>query len=195
MPERHGAGGVRRLTGGQFAIRSSTKAAIAGGKTVMSRIILLIALCGLNALAQVVNGTIAGTVTDQAGAMVAGAKVVLVNEATGFTREVIANEGGQYVASSIPTGEYVINVEHAGFQKLRRTGIKLTAADVLTVDLSLTVGNVAETVEVTATAPLVQSQTAAVSSLVTNQQMVEMPLNGRTFTSLVLLSPGSYAGS
>ena len=127
--------------------------------------------------------------------MVAGAKVVLVNEATGFTREVIANEGGQYVASSIPTGEYVINVEHPGFQKLRRTGIKLTAADVLTVDLSLTVGNVTETVEVTATAPLVQSQTAAVSSLVTNQQMVEMPLNGRTFTSLVLLSPGSYAGS
>jgi hypothetical protein len=161
----------------------------------MSRIILLIALCGLNALAQVVNGTIAGTVTDQAGAMVAGAKVVLVNEATGFTREVIANEGGQYVASSIPTGEYVINVEHPGFQKLRRTGIKLTAADVLTIDLSLTVGNVTETVEVTATAPLVQSQTAAVSSLVTNQQMVEMPLNGRTFTSLVLLSPGSYAGS
>ena len=102
----------------------------------MSRIILLVALCGLNALAQVVNGTIAGTVTDQAGAMVAGAKVVLANEATGFTREVTANEGGQYVASSIPTGEYVINVEHPGFQKLRRTGIKLTAADVLTVDLA-----------------------------------------------------------
>lgn len=144
---------------------------------------------------QVVNGTISGTVTDQAGAVIAGAKVVLVNEGTGFTREVTTNDSGQYVASSIPTGDYVIGVEQAGFQKLRRSGVRLTAADVLTIDLQVSVGNVQETVEVTATAPLVQSQTAAVSSLVTNQQMVEMPLNGRTFTSLVLLSPGAYAGS
>src|SRR5262245_5645762 len=161
----------------------------------MNCLVVLIILYGLSAMAQVVNGTIVGTVTDQAGAVVTGARVVLVNEGTGFTREVSANDSGQYVASSIPTGDYVINVEHPGFQKLRRSGIKLTAADVLTVDLQLTVGNVTETVEVTATAPLVQSQTAAVTALVTNEQMVEMPLNGRTFTSLVLLSPGSYAGS
>lgn len=158
--------------------------------------ILLLSFLLLPALsAQVVNGTVAGTVTDQAGAVVPSAKVLLQNEATGFIREVTTNENGQYVGSSIPTGDYVITVEQTGFQKLRRSGIRLTAADVLTVDLQLTIGNVQETVEVTATAPLVQSQTAAVSSLVTNEQMVEMPLNGRTFTSLVLLTPGAYAGS
>ncbi|MBC8167685.1 MAG: TonB-dependent receptor [Bryobacteraceae bacterium] len=142
-----------------------------------------------------VNGTISGTVTDQGGAVVSGARVVLLNEGTGFTRELRANESGQYVASSIPTGQYVVTAELAGFQRLRRSGIRLTAADALTVDLQLVVGNVQETIEVTATPPLVQSQTAAISSLVTNQQMVEMPLNGRTFTSLVLLTPGAYAGS
>jgi hypothetical protein len=159
------------------------------------RVLLFCFVMILSIKAQVVNGTIAGTVTDQGGAAIAGAKIALVNEGTGFTREVASNASGQYVASSIPTGEYVITAEQPGFQKLRRTGIRLTAADVLTVDLQLNVGNVQETVEVTATAPLVQSQTAAVSSLVTNQQMIEMPLNGRTFTSLVLLTPGAYVGS
>lgn len=67
----------------------------------------------------------------------------------------------------MPTGGYVVVVEQTAFQKLRRSGIRLTAADVLTVDLQLSLGNVQETVEVTATAPLIQSQTAAVSSLVT----------------------------
>lgn len=144
---------------------------------------------------QVVSGTIAGTVTDQAGAVVPDARVVLVNQGTSFTRTVTTNADGQYSAPSIPTGAYTITVEHPGFQRLRRGGVQLTAADQATVDLQLSVGDVQQTVEITATAPLIQSQNAAVSSLVTNQQMVEMPLNGRTFTSLVLLGPGAYAGS
>ena len=82
-----------------------------------------------------------------------------------------------------------------GFQKLVTSGLQLTAADTLTVDLKLQVGNVQETIEVKETAPLLQSQTAAVSSLVSNQQMIEMPLNGRTFTALLKLSPGAYTGS
>jgi len=71
----------------------------------------------------------------------------------------------------------------------------LTAADTITVDLKLQVGSVQETIEVRETTPLLQAQTAAVSSLVSNQQMVEMPLNGRTFTALLKLSPGAYTGS
>ncbi len=147
------------------------------------------------AWAQVQSGTIVGTVNDQAGAAVAGAKVTLVNDGTRFTRAVTTNDSGQYVATSVPTGGYAITVEHAGFQKTVRSGLQLTAADTLTVDLQLQVGNVQETIEVRETAPLLQSQTATVSSLVTNQQMVEMPLNGRTFTALLKLSPGAYAGS
>jgi Carboxypeptidase regulatory-like domain len=145
--------------------------------------------------AQAQSGTIVGTVTDQAGGAIPAVNVRLVNEGTQFTRTVGTNASGQYVAYAIPTGLYTITVEQAGFQKLVRAGIQLTAADTLTIDLSLTVGSVNQAIEITAEAPLLQSQTAAVSSLVTNQQMVEMPLNGRTFTALLKLSPGAYTGS
>ena len=141
------------------------------------------------------SGSIVGTVTDQAGAVVPNAVIALTNEETKFTRTVQTNTAGQFVASSIPTGNYRVSVEVAGFQKLVRTGILLSAADTVSVDLQLSVGNVQQTLEVEATAPLLQSQTAAVSQLVTNEQILEMPLNGRTFTSLVLLTPGAHVGS
>ena len=162
----------------------------------MFKLFTLVCALGAPVLhSQVVSGTIAGTVMDQGGAVVPEAKVMLVNQGTSFTRVVTTNAEGQYSAPSVPTGEYTITVEHPGFQRLRRGGVQLTAADQLTVDLQLSLGDVQQTVDVTATAPLIQSQNAVVSSLVTNQQMVEMPLNGRTFTSLVLLGPGAYAGS
>ncbi|MBL8179468.1 MAG: TonB-dependent receptor [Bryobacterales bacterium] len=145
--------------------------------------------------AQAQSGTIVGTITDPAGAVISAAKVTLVNEGTNFTRSVSTNDSGQFVAYSVPTGGYSIAVEQAGFQKLVRAGIQLTAADTLRIDLQLTVGSVQETIEVTESTPLLQSQTAAVSSLVSNQQMVEMPLNGRTFTALLKLSPGAATGS
>ncbi len=144
---------------------------------------------------QAQSGSVVGTVTDQAGAAVVGAKLTLVNESTRFTRVATTNASGQYVAYSIPTGAITITAEMPGFQKLVRSGVQLTAADTLTVDLQITIGNVTETIEVTGTAPLLQTQTATVSSLVTNQQMLEMPLNGRTFTALLKLSPGAYTGS
>lgn len=147
------------------------------------------------AAAQSQSGTIVGTVTDQAGAVVPGAVVELTNQGTQFARSVPANASGQYVASSIPTGQYTISVQHPGFRKLVRGNVELTAADTLTVDLVLTLGDVQEVVEVTERPPLLQTQTAAVSTLVSNQQILEMPLNGRTFTQLLRLSPGVYTGS
>ncbi|MBK7926311.1 MAG: carboxypeptidase regulatory-like domain-containing protein [Bryobacterales bacterium] len=161
----------------------------------MTRFVLLLVSMGLAAYAQVQSGTIVGTVTDQGGAAVGGARVTLVNDGTRFTRTVETGTTGQYVATSVPTGVYSITAEMPGFQKLVTSGLQLTAADTLTVDLKLQVGNVQETIEVKETAPLLQSQTAAVSSLVSNQQMIEMPLNGRTFTALLKLSPGAYTGS
>jgi len=158
-------------------------------------LVLISLLAPVSLLGQAQSGTIVGAVTDQSGAAVSGAKVTLVNEGTQFTRVAVANASGQYVAYSIPTGAYAVAVEQAGFQKLVRSGVQLTAADTLTVDLRISVGSVQETVTITAESPLLQSQTAAVSSLVTNQQMLEMPSNGRTFTALLKLSPGAYTGS
>ncbi|MBL8211317.1 MAG: TonB-dependent receptor [Bryobacterales bacterium] len=156
---------------------------------------LLLSLLPSFLFAQGVNGTIAGVVTDQAGSVIANAKVTLLNEGTNFMRETVSNASGQYVANAMPPGAYRITVEQPGFRKLVRAGVELTAADAVTVDLRLEVGDVQSTIEVTEAAPLLQSQTAMVSSLVNNEQIVEMPLKSRTFTSLVLLGPGAYAGS
>ncbi len=144
---------------------------------------------------QAESGTIVGTVNDPNGAVISNASIVLTNQATGFTRTTTTNSSGQYVASSIPTGLYTITAEIPGFQRLVQSGLQLSTAETITANLVLKVGDVKETIEVKATAPLVQDQSATVSSLVTNQQILEMPLNGRTFTSLILLSPGTYSGS
>ncbi len=144
---------------------------------------------------QALSGTVAGTVTDQAGAVIPGARVTLTNEGTQFTRAVVTNQSGQYVASSFPPGRIRLMVELPGFQRLVREGVELTAADTLTVNLQLQVGNVQQTIEVTGAAPLLQTQTATVSSLVTNQQIMEIPLNGRSFTQLLQLTPGVAAAT
>jgi Carboxypeptidase regulatory-like domain len=141
------------------------------------------------------TATIVGTVTDQSGAFVAGAKVTLVNQATQFTRSVETSATGQYVASSIPTGNYEITVLNAGFKQLKRSGVELTAASTLTVDLQLSLGAETQTVAVFGTAPLLQEQTADVSALVDSRQMTALPLVSRDFTDLVLLTPGAHIGS
>src|SRR5712691_7520515 len=152
---------------------------------------LLFVMCSVSLFGQAQSGTIVGTVSDQGGAVVPGATVTLTNEATQFVRNTVTNASGQYVATSFPTGRITLKVEHPGFQRLVRSGVELTAADTLTVDLQLTVGNVQETVQVTGEAPLLQSQTAAVSNLITNQQILETPLNGRSFTQLLQFSAGA----
>jgi hypothetical protein len=141
------------------------------------------------------SGTIVGTITDESGATVADATVMLVNTASGFTRTVGTNSAGQYVAPSIPTGVYNVTAEKTGFQKLVRGGVQLTAADTVTLSLSLRIGDVKQTVEVRESAPLLEAQTAEVSNLIDNRRIIDMPLNGRTFTSLLQLTPGAHAGS
>jgi hypothetical protein len=116
--------------------------------------VLTIAFLTLKLLGQADSGTVVGTVTDPAGAVVANATVTITNEGTGLTRTAATNGSGQYRAAAFPTGRVSIMVEQAGFQKLVRSGLTLTTADTLTVNLELRVGNVQDTVEVTEAAPL-----------------------------------------
>mgnify|MGYP005810121893 CR=1 FL=1 len=142
-----------------------------------------------------VTGSIIGQVTDMSGAGVPNVLVRIVNTSTSFSRPVTTNENGQYAAYSLPTGPYQVTVEAQGFDRLVRTGITVTAAAAITVDIQLHVGDVKESIEVKAEAPLLQSETAAVSNLVTSRQIGELPLVSRDFTNLVLLTPGAHAGS
>ena len=113
---------------------------------MLFRSLILSTLLSCNLWSQALSGTIVGAVTDAAGAVVANAKVTLTNEGTHFLRTVIANGSGQYVASSIPTGAYSIAVEMQGFQRTVREGVALTAADTVTVDFKLAVGDVKQIV-------------------------------------------------
>src|SRR5260221_10798332 len=108
----------------------------------MYRLAAAVLLPAFELFGQAQSGTVVGTVADQAGAVVPSAKVTLVHQGTQFVRVTTTNANGQYSASSFPTGLLTITVEHPGFQKLVRSGVELTAADTLTVDLQITVGNV-----------------------------------------------------
>ena len=148
-----------------------------------------------NAFGQALSGTVVGTVIDPTGAAVAEATVSVLNEDTGLVRNTVTNADGQFRADTFPTGALSITVERPGFDKLVRTGLRLTAADTIAVNLQLKVGNVQQTVEVKGEAGLVQSQSAAISTIITNQQIMETPLNGRSFTQMLQLSSGASPSS
>lgn len=161
----------------------------------MKRILPLFLLLFCTVAVAQQTGNIVGTVHDASGAVVPDASVLITNMETQFQRVVMTNGSGEYVAPSMPTGTYSITVDRVGFQKLTRIGITLTGASTVTVELELAVGSDAQSIEVTSQLPLLQAQSATVSNLVDNQQMVDLPLATRNFADLVLLTPGAHAGT
>jgi hypothetical protein len=149
----------------------------------------LLAVC-LSAWAQD-TGRIDGAVTDQSGAVIPGAKVTVENPARGFTRVLKADSAGFFSLSAIPIGNYVVTAEATGFQKLVRSGITLEVGQVLRVDLQMTVGQMTQEVTVSGNVPKVQTETAVVSSVITNTQIQNLDLNGRNWVTLALLVPGA----
>lgn len=147
-------------------------------------------LAAVPALAQRSTATIRGAVTDPTAAVVASAKVVLLNEETGFTRTTATNADGLYSFADIPTGSYRIEVNHPGFKAEVRTKVVLNVADVRAVNIELSTGDVAEVVNVEVSALQVRTFGGDVSGLVTGEQVRELPLNGRNFLQLATLMPG-----
>jgi hypothetical protein len=149
---------------------------------------------GLPVLAQVTTGTIIGNVTDPSGAAVVGATVTVleVSKGTVVTRK--TNESGDFQFPFLVPGEYKVTVEQTGFKKAEQVGITLQVDQTARVDVALQVGNVSETVEVTAAAPLVQSTSAETGQVIEQRAVQELPLNGRNFAQLVYLAPGVTPG-
>ncbi len=147
-------------------------------------------LVAMPALAQRITATIRGAVTDSSGAIVAGAKVTVTNEATGLTRTQQSNSAGNYNFPELPVGSYRIEVELAGFKTAVHSKIGVNVADTRAVDVRLETGGVAEQVNVEVAAVSVKTVGAEVSGLVTGEQVRELPLNGRNFLQLTLLQPG-----
>jgi hypothetical protein len=154
---------------------------------------LLLFLSAEISLAQVATGTISGTVKDSSGAVLPGVHVVVLNEETGISRTLETNADGRYSAQSLSLGNYRVTGTLQGFQTEARTGIVLTVGREEVVDLSLGVGTVTQTVDVTGEAPLVESTTASLGSLVDDTTIRALPLNGRSYDQLALLQPGVVA--
>lgn len=142
------------------------------------------------------RGSVQGTVTDSTGATVPGASVSIVNTETNAPFVTQTNESGIYAAPALNVGSYIITVEKTGFKKLVRSGITLQVDQRAQIDLVLDVGDVSQSIEVTAAAALVDTGSATVGKVIENKRVQELPLNGRNALSLVLLTPGvkSQAG-
>lgn len=151
---------------------------------------LMILSLGL-ASAQAPTASLTGTITDASGAVVAGANVGLSNAATGFSRTQQTNTEGVYNFAAIPNGLYVLTIEAKGFPKQIREGLELQVGQVARIDAVVQVGNVAESIKVEGGAPLLQTETTEVGTVIENKRIVELPLNGRNYLQLASLIPGA----
>jgi hypothetical protein len=140
--------------------------------------------------AQLAAGDVTGVVRDQAGAAVPGAAITVTNLATNQQRVVTSSGVGVYTASSLAPGDYRLDVERPGFKPVRRARIRLATGETARIDFELAVGDVREQVTVTADAPMPRTETASLGTVVGHQQVVQLPLNGRTFITLASLAPG-----
>jgi hypothetical protein len=154
-----------------------------------------ILLASIGVRAQVTTADLVGTVRDNAGAVVRGSKVTLTNDATGVSRTVMADEDGNYIFTSLQPGRYSLSVEAAGFRRVERTGVELQVNQRAQIDFDLQVGQVGDTVQVTGAPPLLESQSSVLGSVIQEQQVQDLPLNGRNFVQLAILSPGVSGAS
>jgi hypothetical protein len=141
--------------------------------------------------AQVVGGTLSGTITDPSGKLVPQAQIAVRNVATGITTTVTTNSDGFFTAANLLPGEYQVTVSAAGFSTEIRKGISLTVGAQQVLDVSLQLGSAAKTVvEVTTETPAVQLASSEISAVVNATTVRELPLNGRSWTDLATLQPG-----
>jgi len=150
-----------------------------------------LAATGLPALAQVQAGRIVGTVYDPQRATVPRATVSVTNVATNQSRRVTTNETGDFVVTPLEPGTYDASATASGFRTTVQRGIELQVGQAVRVSLELRLGETATTVEVTAEVPLLNTESGTMGQVITNTQIMDLPLNGRNFTELGRLTPGA----
>lgn len=140
--------------------------------------------------AQSASGTFLGLVTDSSGSGVPNAAITIVNQDTGFRRELSSNTNGEYEAPYVPLGRYTVSAKAPGFKAVDRSEITLQVDQKVRVDFSLQVGDVTETVTVTEAPPIVRSDSSEFGDVVQKRAVQELPLNGRNYVQLVHLTAG-----
>ena len=142
------------------------------------------------ASAQVSTAEVRGTIFDSTGAAVGNAKVTATNTATNVAHTTMSDAAGGYQLTLLPPGDYQLAVEVTGFRKLVQSGLTLQINQQSRIDLAVQLGQVSETVEVSAQAPLLDADSSSLGTVVTEKLVSQLPLNGRNFVQLATLSPG-----
>ena len=157
----------------------------------------LLTLLSLPLAAQSTGGRILGRVADPTGAVVAGVKVTLINEATGASRDSQTNESGDYTFVSVPPAVYTLQFEQTGFKKNVRKGVTLEVNQIVTLNMTMQLGATQEVVDVTSEAPLVDTTSTQLGAVVDDRTVSQLPLNARDTYQFLQLQPGvmSTAGS
>jgi len=170
----------------------SKRKPLALGRVIFQAVLLLLGAGFLmGAYAQsTTGGNISGTVRDPSGAIVPNAEVTIKEENTGFTRVVNTGSDGIYSAQSLPVGRYTVSTAPQGFKTTVASNLELNVSQNLVVNLTVEVGQVSETVTVTTDAATVETRSGNVSSLISEKQVTELPLNGRNYAQLALMVPG-----
>src|SRR5579863_7137051 len=154
----------------------------------------LLMLAGQPLLSQVDTGAILGTVRDQSGAVIPGAKVTLTNEGTNFSVSTSTGPDGTYTFTPVKIGTYTVSVEFQGFQSATHKGVTVDVQQQVVTDFTLQPGQITQTVEVTGQVPLLQTTNASVGQVVGTREVNDLPLNGRNFTFLAQLAAGTTVG-
>ena len=160
-------------------------------RALLTSVLCLIAFAANPLSAQIDTGGVTGTVTDPSGAIVPNVTITLTNDETGVVLSTKSTSTGTYSLSAIRPGSYTLRAELAGFQAFVDRGLQIHVQNTLTVDVPLVAGAVKQEVNVTAGAPLLQAENAAVGQTITSQTINDLPLNGRNWTSLPQLAAGT----
>jgi len=164
-------------------------------KYTLAILVVLLSLTVLTSLyAQTDSGAVKGTATDKTGAVIATATITLTNKNSGETRIAKSNSSGEFGFQAVPRGQYMAHIDAKGFQSQEQS-FDLQVSQTQSLLFSLAPGAESQTITVTDTAPVVDLSTSSTGLVVEAQQMADLPLNGRNFTSLALLTPGVTRGS
>ena len=154
------------------------------------RLLLLILIGAFTINAQTSDTAILGKVTDSAGAVLPKASITIIERSTGVARTAATRSEGNYEIRYLVPGEYSVEVRADGFRTERRTGIVIQIGQQARIDFGLQVGTLQQTLEVTESAPLLQTENATLGSVVGGERITDLPLNGRQFDDLAVLTPG-----
>lgn len=155
------------------------------------QVILLAGCFAVGLQAQTTNGLITGVVADSTGAVVPGAQVTVVNRDTSVERTAVSDASGLYIVPQLAPGVYTLKIAKEGFATVKQDNIQLLVNQSLTIDIKFTVASTAQTIEVTTAPPMLNTTSSTLSDVVGHEETVDLPLDGREFTQLALLTPGA----